>query len=311
MEGETATLAPGSVLDGKWKIVHLLGEGGMGVVYAAEHARNRRSVAIKVLHPQLAKDPAVRERFLNEAYAANQVKHPGAVEIFDEGHTPEGLVFLVMELLVGETVADRAERFGGALPIAEVVAMGDAMLATLAVAHAAGIVHRDIKPENLFLTADGVLKILDFGLARVREKTSEARRTVAGVLMGTPAFMPPEQAQAKWDEVDARSDVYSVGASLWTLATGRLVHDGGTALQILVKVSTEPAPPLQSVLPNAPAAVASVIDRALRKPQGERWAEAGAMMAALRSAAREDAIEVPSLVNSVRLTPLPPVSGPS
>ncbi len=167
-----ALLSPGSILDGKWRIDLPLGEGGMGVVYAAEHTRNRLNVAIKVLYPKLAKDPAIRERFLYEGYAANRVGHAGTVQVLDDGQTAEGLVYLVMERLVGETIAARAERLGGALPIVEVVALGDAMLSTLAAAHKQGIIHRDIKPENVFLTREGTLKLLDFGLAHgVREKT--------------------------------------------------------------------------------------------------------------------------------------------
>jgi serine/threonine-protein kinase len=181
------------------------------------------------------------------------------------------------------------------LPLPEVLALADASLDVLAAAHKAGIVHRDFKPENLFLTREGVLKVLDFGLARVKETTNKARLTVAGVLMGTPAFMPPEQAQANWDEVDARSDVYSVGASLFSLATGRLVHEGATPLQILVKVSTERAPPLLSAVPSAPPAIATVVDRALEKPRDARWPDAAAMLEALRGAMFRSSFSAASL----------------
>lgn len=288
-------IQPGSILDGKWRVDQPLGEGGMAAVYAASHVRNGLQVAIKVLFPKLAKDPGVRERFLHEGYAANRVGHTGTVQVLDDGTTPDGIVYLVMERLVGESIADRAERLGGALDPAETVAIAEAALETLAAAHKSGIVHRDFKPENLYLTKDGALKILDFGLARVFETTRHARLTVEGVLMGTPAFMPPEQAQANWAEVDARSDVYSVGASVWTLMSGRLVHEGATALQILVKVSTQPAQPLQTHAPTVPDKVADVFDRALVKDRMGRWADAEEMLDALRAAIAESGFVPASL----------------
>ncbi|MFO0614379.1 MAG: protein kinase [Polyangiaceae bacterium] len=283
----TDVIQPGSILDGKWRVAEPLGEGGMATVYAASHVRNGLQVAVKVLFPKLAKDPGVRERFLHEGYAANRVGHTGTVQVLDDGQTPDGVVYLVMERLIGESISGRAERLGGKLDPAEAIAIAEASLETLAAAHRAGIVHRDFKPENLFLTRDGALKILDFGLARVFETTRHARLTVEGVLMGTPAFMPPEQAQANWSEVDARSDVYSLGASIWTLVSGRLVHEGATALQILVKVSTQPAQPLQTYAPAIPDKVADVFDRALVKDRLGRWADADEMLAALRAAVAE------------------------
>ncbi len=276
-------LPAGTVLDGKWRLAGLLGTGGMGAVYHATHVRNGLAVAIKVLHPELGKDPQLRERFLHEGYAANQVAHPGTVRVLDDGQTADGHVYLVMELLVGETVEELAKRRGGRLPFGEVLPILDAALDTLAAAHAAGTVHRDIKPENLFLTSEGTLKVLDFGLARVREATSHARLTVTGVPMGTPAFMPAEQAMARWEEVTARSDVYSVAASVWYLLTGRLVHEGRTVPELLVAVSTRNAQPIRSLCPELPAGIASVIDRALCLDPMMRWADAREMLTALRA----------------------------
>jgi eukaryotic-like serine/threonine-protein kinase len=189
-----------------------------------------------------------------------------------------------MELLIGETVEAFAQRKGGALSLDELLPLLDATLDVLAAAHAVGTVHRDIKPENLFLTRDGTLKVLDFGLARVKEATTQARLTVAGVAMGTPAFMPPEQALAKWDEVTTRSDVYAVGASIWNLLTGQFVHDGDTVPQLLVAVSTQPARPIRTLLPQLPLAFANVVDRSLAFNSADRWADAGEMHRALRSA---------------------------
>jgi serine/threonine-protein kinase len=297
------TLKPGVLLADKWRIESLLGTGGMGAVYAARHVRNGREVAIKVLHPALGLDASAVERFLHEGYAANRVDHPGTVQVLDDGQAPEG-AFLVMERLRGvplDQVASANE--GDRLELLQVLAILDASLEILAEAHRRTIVHRDFKPENLFLTSDGKLKVLDFGLARVKETEGAARLTATGVPMGTPAFMPPEQALAHWEEVDTRSDVYAIGASTWTLLTGRLVHEGRTAPELLVKASTQHARPLQSVAPHVPEAIARVIDRSLAFDRQARFPDAGAMREALTEAIRSLGLFVPSLAS----IPLPGV----
>src|SRR5690349_5883660 len=177
----------GTVLNAKWRLESVLGVGGMAAVYSAVH-RNQSRVAIKMLHPELSLDNGVRTRFLREGYVANTVDHPGAVRVFDDDLTADGAAFLVMELLVGETLDSRAERKGGKLPAGEVLAITDELLDVLAAAHDKGIVHRDIKPDNLFVTREGRLKVLDFGIARVRELSQESHATAAGTFLGTPAF---------------------------------------------------------------------------------------------------------------------------
>jgi serine/threonine-protein kinase len=272
------------VLDAKWRIEQLLGEGGMGAVYAATHVRNGAKVAIKVLHPEVARDASSRERFLHEGYAANRVGHAGVVRVLDDGVGADGSAFLVMERLEGQPLDAVADKAGGVLSVDETVRYAIPWLDVVGAAHAQGIVHRDLKPENVFVCKDGAVKVLDFGLARVKEAVSQKRLTATGVPLGTPAFMPPEQALAHWDEVDARSDVYSLGASLFTLLTGQLVHDGRTVPEIIVAVSTRPARPLRSVAPHVPAAVAAVVDRALQHRREDRHADASEMLTALRSA---------------------------
>jgi eukaryotic-like serine/threonine-protein kinase len=277
-------IKPGEVLDGKWSIGALLGEGGMGAVFDATHTRNGLTVAVKVLLPEHARDEGVMKRFLQEGYAANRVNHPGTVRVLDDGVTASGIAYLVMEKLDGQTLDERAESCGGTLPVEEVLDLVDKTLQVVAAAHDKGIVHRDLKPENIFLMRDGSVKILDFGIAHVRELTSQARLTVTGIPMGTPAFMPPEQALAKWDQVDARSDVFALGASTWTLLTGRLVHEGTTVPETLVLVSTRQAAPIRSVVPSLSPPVAEVFDRALRFDRNQRWPNAGMMIRALREA---------------------------
>ena len=193
----------GSVLRGKYRLDRVLGVGGMASVYEATHLRNANRVAVKVLHRELALDPGLRARFLREGYAANSVEHQGTVRILDDDISEDGAIFLVMELLDGETLEARWERTGRKLGVAEVLDLGCQLLDVLAAAHARGIVHRDLKPENLFLTREGRLKVLDFGVARLREGSPTRTRT--GAVFGTPAFMPPEQALGRANEVDALS----------------------------------------------------------------------------------------------------------
>ncbi|MFO0551803.1 MAG: serine/threonine-protein kinase [Polyangiaceae bacterium] len=279
--------SPQQVFDGKWRIDALLGEGGMGAVYAAVHVRNGNRVAIKVLHADVARDAGATERFLHEGYLANRVGHSGVVKVLDDGTTPDGHVYIVMERLDGVTVEQLAERAGGRLPIAQVQALALDWTPIVAAAHAQGIVHRDLKPENVFVCSDGSVKVLDFGLARLKETVSQKRLTTTGVPLGTPAFMPPEQALAHWDKVDTRSDVYSLGASLFTLITGELVHDGTTVPELIVAVSTRPARPIRAVVPDVSPALAGVIDRALAFRPEDRFRDAGEMLEALRAAARQ------------------------
>ncbi|MEO7034163.1 MAG: serine/threonine-protein kinase [Polyangiaceae bacterium] len=250
----------GTLLNGRWHLDKLVGVGGMAAVYFATH-RNTKRVAIKVLHPEMAVDENARQRFLREGYAANQVGHSGAVAADDDGVTEEGVPFLVMELLEGETLEERALRHGGKLSAREVLALLEQALATLEAAHARGIVHRDLKPENLFLTRDGVLKILDFGIARVQESAGTPSQTLG--VMGTPSFMAPEQARGRWQDVDARTDLWALGATMFTLLSGRFVHQAETVNEALVMAVTERAPSSAKVVVNVHPSLAELVDKAL------------------------------------------------
>ena len=273
----------GSVLNDKYRLDRVLGVGGMAVVYSATHLRNASRIAVKLLHPEMAVDTNVRRRFLREGYAANSVEHPGTVRILDDDTAEDGSVFLVMELLEGETLDHRWERSGHRLSGREVARLMYQVLDVLAAAHAKGIVHRDIKPENLFLTRDGTLKVLDFGVARLIEAPVTATRP--GGIIGTPAFMAPEQVLGK--AVDPQSDLYSVGATAFTLLSKRYVHDAENAAEMMVVVGSRPARSLALVSPDLPPALTSVIDRSLLFNKSDRWADARAMRAALAGAYRE------------------------
>lgn len=272
----------GKVLSDKWRLDQLLGVGGMAAVYAATH-RNGNRVAIKVLHAHCAADEGIRSRFQREGYVANMIEHPGAVRVLDDG-IADDLVFLVMELLEGETLEARLRR-GGRLRAREALTIADGLLDVLAAAHVKGIVHRDVKLDNVFLSSAGQVKVLDFGIARLAETPELQRfgRTRTGSVMGTPAFMAPEQALARSSEIDGQTDVWAVGATLFKALTGRYVHEATTMNEQLVQAATRPAPPLTTVLPEVPSNLAAVVDRALAFHKGERWPSARAMQDAVRA----------------------------
>ncbi len=278
-----ATDRIGSVIGGKYRVDSVLGQGGMATVYGVVHVRNAARLAIKVLHPSVAMDRDVRTRFLREGYAANSVGHPGAVMVVDDAETDDGSVFIVMERLEGQSL----DALEGRVRVDEAVAIGDGLLDVLAAAHARGILHRDIKPANVFVTRTGVVKVLDFGIARVRDAytSGSGATTDTSVVFGTPAFMSPEQARG--ETIDARSDLWAVGATLYTLVSGRLVHEAPTPVAILLKTASVAAPPLASVAPHVPRSLAQVVDRALSLSARERYASAADMQRALREAFRE------------------------
>ena len=287
----------GVVLRDKWKLETLIGIGGMAAVYAATHTNNGRRGAIKLLHPELSMNAEVRGRFLREGYAANKVEHPGTVAVLDDDVAEDGSVFLVMELLDGESLEARRER-AGVLPPGEVLFIIDKVLDVLAAAHPKGIVHRDLKPENIFLCRDGVVKVLDFGIARVREASASGASnkqtmTNAGP-MGTPAYMPPEQARGRWTDVGPRTDLWAIGATMFTLLTGRLVHEAETVNELLLAAMTKPAPSLASVMPGVSSALAGIVDRALAYSAADRWADAATMQGAVRLVLRGLAIDATS-----------------
>jgi serine/threonine protein kinase len=272
----------GQTLANKWTIDRVVDVGGMAAVYAATH-RNGKRVAIKMLHPFIATHDDVRDRFLREGYVANQVDHPGAVSILDDDVTPDGAPFIVMELLEGESLEGWLTRCGGTLPVADVLAVADQVLDVLAAFHARNVIHRDIKPGNLFVTKTGTVKVLDFGLARLRDPRFSGAPTASGIVMGTAAYMPPEQAQGKPDQIDARTDVFAVGAVMFRALAGRPVHDAKAPMDRLFQAMKERAPSLGVVVPDMPPWVVAVVDKAMAFDKKDRWASASEMRDAVRS----------------------------
>jgi hypothetical protein len=281
----------GRTLRDKYRLDRVLGVGGMAAVYAATH-RNGNEVALKLLHPELAFHPSERARFLREGYAANLVKHSGAVSVSDDDITEENWAFLVMELLHGRTVdelwASRAYRLSPGVVIAITLQVLDVVEA----AHAAGVVHRDLKPANLFLTNDGDLKVLDFGIARLRDFAGH-RTTNVGTIIGTPSFMAPEQAIGRSKEVDERTDLWAIGSVAFALLVGDVVHPAESAQETLVRAATQPSRRLAPLVPGLPTEVAGVLDRALAFEKRDRWPSATVMRAALVAASEEVYGEVP------------------
>jgi len=266
----------GQTLCGKYRLDEVLGVGGTAVVFRATD-RDGNGVAVKLLHDHLCKSRDVTRRFMREAYLANLLEHPGVVRVLDDDVDEDGVAFLVLELLEGETLEERRVRLGGRLAVDEVLGYVDSLLEVLELAHDKQIVHRDIKPSNVFLTKAGEVKVLDFGIARILDQQGAATATKTGQMIGTPAFMPPEQALSKPKEIDKQTDLWAVGATMFTLLSGELVHVAESSSEHLVKAATLHARSVARVLPGVPANVEKLVGRALRFEKKERWASATEM----------------------------------
>ena len=236
----------GSEVDGRYRVIELIGEGGMGKVYLAEHVEIGKRVALKVLHPSYSRMPDLVERFRREARAASKIGHPNIVDVTDSGTTADGSVYFVMEYLEGVELGSVIER-EGALDVARGLKIAGQICRALSAAHREGIIHRDLKPENIFLiTRDGtadVVKVLDFGIAKTTEAEAarERRLTSPGMAMGTPEYMSPEQAAGR--PADARCDVYALGAIMYEMVTGIPPYSGDNFMEILTKKATQDPPP--------------------------------------------------------------------
>ena len=269
----------GTTLRGKWKIERLLGVGGMAAVYVAVHTIGHR-VAVKILHPEVAASKELRDRFELEAHAVNRFSHPGAVAITDTDVAEDGCPFLVMELLEGEPLQDMLDREVRLQP-ADVLRFADELLDVLAAAHAHGIVHRDIKPDNLFVLKDGRLKVLDFGIARMKQGAPRTLHTRTGMAMGTITYMPPEQVRG--EQVDGRADLFAAAATMFRLLTGRRIHQADSHADMLVKMASLPAPPLASVVSDVSENICKVVDCGLSFRKEDRYPDALTMQADVRA----------------------------
>src|SRR6202167_2208391 len=262
-----------------YRIVEKLGEGGMVVVYKAQDSRLERAVALKFLPEQLAQQPQALDRFRREAHAASALNHPGICTIYDIGEQA-GRPFIAMEFIDGETLRNHIH--GKSLVIEEVLNLGIQIADALDAAHTQGIVHRDIKPANIFVTKRGQAKVLDFGLAKLVGRpavgggnpdspagVAEEPVSIVGVISGTPSYMSPEQVRG--DDLDARTDIFSLGLLLYEMATGRQAFGGRTCGMIIEAILTRPPALVRSLNAKVPPRLEEIIGKALSKETEQRY----------------------------------------
>jgi eukaryotic-like serine/threonine-protein kinase len=268
---------------GKYEIVRLLGKGGMGRVYEATHSGIGKRVVVKTLNPEIASNRDAVARFHREAQAASAAESPHIVEIFDTGFAEDGSPFIVMELLRGESLATLLRR-EGKLSSAETTRIVLQVLRGLSRAHAAGIVHRDLKPDNIFLVDrypdPPFAKILDFGISKIDRPTKHTTLTREGTVLGTPAYMSPEQAQGMTD-VDLRTDLWAIGAILYECVGGRPPFGGATYEQIIVRICTTDPPPLRELAPDVSESIEHAAQSCLRRERDERPKSAAELLVLL------------------------------
>ena len=268
----------GDILDDKYRLSRLIGKGGMGSVYEAEHTRISRRLAVKVLHDELGRRPQAVERFLREARAASAIGHRNIIDVQDIGATTDGTHFMVLELLEGESLSSFIKQ-RGSVPPEQAVAITLQVLSGLQAAHAKGIIHRDLKPHNVFLARDAggrfEVKILDFGVSKLTSgDTSDMALTRTGAVVGTPLYMSPEQARGEKD-IDERTDIWAVGVMLYQMLSGKLPFQGESYNELISRILLEPVPPLTAEAPHLPPGLVAVVDIALAKERTARYRDAG------------------------------------
>ena len=284
----------GDIVAGKYRLLAMIGEGGMGVVYLAEHTMIEKRVALKVLRPEYSAKPELVSRFQQEAISASRIKHPNVLDVFDFGQLEDGSFFLAMEYLSGRDLAGELSETQ-TIAADRAVRLALQMCRALAAAHARGVVHRDLKPENVFLqlTEDGdeVVKIVDFGIAQLKGKEEKEEGTVrrrrltrTGMIFGTPEYMSPEQSKGL--SVDLRADIYAVGVILYEMVTGAVPFTGTTFMAVLTAHMTQPIPPIRAIAPDIQlsAELELAIMRSLEKAPEQRFQSMREFAAALQSA---------------------------
>ena len=276
----------GKTLAGRYRIDDLVGHGGMSSVYKATDANLKRVVAVKVIHPHLTGDAEFLRRFETEAEAVAQLRHSNIIQVFDFSHE-EGAYYMVMEFVAGESLQERLKRLsdsGRRLSIDEVVKIAAAVCDGAEYAHKRGMIHRDIKPANIMLSVQGDAILADFGLAKIAGTT---QHTAAGAVMGTALYMSPEQIRG--EQVDARTDLYALGVTLFEMLGGRPPYTADSAMTVLMMHLNDPLPDVRELNPDVPDALVAVVEKALAKDPNGRYATAADMAAALRAAASEPA----------------------
>lgn len=283
--------ADAALLKGRYRLLDVVGEGGMAIVWRAEDTELRRTVAVKVLREQFARDPEFLDRFRSEARAAAGLNDPGIVSVFDVGEDG-GRHFLVMEYVAGSDLKDviRAE---APLPAHRAIEIGARVARAVAAAHAQGLVHRDIKPQNVLVAPDGRMKVADFGIARA---VSAAGMTAPGIVMGTVHYVAPEQAAGQ--PATPASDVYSIGVVLYEMLAGRVPFEAESSLGVAMKIMSEEPEPLAVVNPRAPEVLVRIVERAMAKDPATRFPDAGALADALEQYGRWSAQQTAPLATA-------------
>lgn len=265
---------------GQWQLEALLGFGAAAAVYRA--TSGERAAAVKTLHEELQRSDKIRKRFQREAKLTARLSSPHIVEVFEIGTTESGELFMAMELLDGVTLDRFLRNIGGRLKVGGALLVTEQLLAALSVCHEQEVVHRDIKPANIFITRQRQVKLFDLGVAHVEVEQSDQKLTMDGTVLGTPSYMAPEQARGRLDMLDARTDTFAVGAVLYTMLTGGLIHDASSAEESLILAATRPAESIARVMPDLPAEVIGLVDRALAWNPARRFQSAREMHDAIR-----------------------------
>ena len=266
--------APGKIIAGRYRLIRLLGEGGMGAVWEAKNEAIARDVAIKVMRPAIAGDPVALQRFFTEAQICGSIRNPGIVDVLDLGRAEDGSPFLVMELLEGESLEARISRERRLLPSVILPIVRD-VARTIALAHEKGVIHRDLKPANLFLhlisPSRTVVKVLDFGISKVSTPGASIKTTASGAVIGSPPYMSPEHLLGRV-AVDLRTDIYALGVILYEALSGRLPFQEENYNTLIISIVTSDPPDIATLIPDLPPHIAALVRGAMAKDRDKRIA---------------------------------------
>ena len=279
----------GDLIQSRYRLQRLLGSGASGSVWAARNELIDRDVALKIMRPDVAEDAVALQRFFNEAKASGRVRSQSIVEILDLGQAEDGSPFLVFELLEGEALDERLRREGTIAPETLLELMSGVARA-LELAHAQGIIHRDLKPANIHITkginGQPIAKVLDFGISKIFDTGHNFTLTRTGTVVGSPAYMSPEQAAGR-EDIDGRADIWSLGVVMYEALTGTLPHQAANYNQLMVRILTQDCDPVQTRKTDLPPSVCAIVDACLKRERDERTSNSGVLASQMEAALRE------------------------